>query len=651
LSLPVKNRLSFLNHLVIVVAISVLLPVFQVNGQEAGKGKALKSFEKAQNYFQKGEWQDCENELLKAIKADSTFAFSYIMLGDVFLETGRPAEAVDQYKKALQFNPENVLVVYNLLGNTLFSLERYAEASGYYEEILGEPGIAPDLKSTIEIKLKNSRVREGLMKNPVPFIPVNPGQSVNTAADEYINSLSADGSGIYFTRRMKNANVQLKEFTEDFYFAGIHGDTFENAVQLDYPPGKDNDAGAICISADGRFLFFTACFRPDSRGSCDLYFSEKKGDSWTAARNLGAHINSDLWDAQPSISPDGRTLYFASNREGSMGSSDIWKTEKTPDGGWSKPVNIGAPVNTVNAEMAPFIHFDNQTLYFSSYGHPGLGGADLFRSVSKSGTWTQPENMGYPINSSADELVFVVNAEGNRGYLSSNHLKNDGDYDIYMFDLYEQMRPVTVSYLKGKVFDKVSGLPLEAKIELIDTGIDSTIADAMSLKQNGEFLVCLPCNRDYALHVSCDGYLFYSEHFPLAEVKSRMDPVLKDIPLEPVATGKTMVLRNIFYETDQYQLKSSSFTELDKLLSFMVMNPVLRIEIGGHTDDEGTEEYNSELSMKRARAVYEYLLNRGIDAGRITYKGYGESMPVGSNETETGRELNRRTEITILKSD
>jgi outer membrane protein OmpA-like peptidoglycan-associated protein len=217
-----------------------------------------------------------------------------------------------------------------------------------------------------------------------------------------------------------------------------------------------------------------------------------------------------------------------------------------------------------------------------------------------------------------------------------------------MFDLYAAIRPTPVSYLKGKVFDQVSGLPLEAKFELIDIVQDSTIIEARSDKQNGEFLVCLPGERNYALHVSCDGYLFYSEHFPLSEIKSRWDPLVKDIPLEPIAIGNTMVLRNIFYETDQYVLKAISYAELDKLVSFIVNNPGLRIEIGGHTDNEGTEEYNVDLSMKRARAVYDYLLDHGITAGRLSYKGYGESSPVSSNESEEGRALNRRTEIRII---
>jgi len=651
----VKNRsqhnINLISLVFSVMMFFVIIPFQTVISQEGESKKAWKSFEKAKTDFQLSNWEDCENELSKAIKADSNLAEAYILFGDVLLETGRPAEAVNQYRKALNFNPDGEEVVYNLLANTLFTLERYAEACENYEKLLAYTDLRQELRSTIEKKLSISQFRKNLVGNPVSYNPVNLGTGINTAADEYINALSADGSGLFFTRRVKNEASIIKEFNEDFYYAVVNGDSAGNAVQLNYPPGKENDAGALCISPDGRLLFFTACFRPDSYGSCDLYYSEKKGDAWSTAKNMGAHINSDLWDAQPSISPDGKTLYFASNRKGSLGSSDIWKTERTPDGGWSKPVNLGVPVNTIDAEMAPFIHYDNTTLYFSSYGHPGLGGADLYRSVCKNRAWTQPENLGFPINSSADELILVVNPEGNQGFISSNSLEGEGGYDIFMFDLYEAIRPTPVSYLKGKVYDQVSGQPLEARFELIDIVQDSTIIEARSDRQNGEFLVCLPGKRNYALNVSCDGYLFYSEHFPMSEIKSRWDPQVKDIPLEPIAAGNTMVLRNIFYETDQYQLKAISYAELDKLVSFLINNPAVRIEIGGHTDDEGTEEYNIDLSMKRARAVDEYLIDHGITAGRLSYKGYGESSPVSTNKSEEGRALNRRTEIRIMETD
>jgi len=632
----------------ITILFVMIFSVVKISAQGGNSRKALKYMEKAQEFYQQGDWSSCEDELLRVMNADSSITDSYLMLGDVYQETGRSEEAVQMYKRALGFNPEHEDIVLYLLGNTLFSLERYSEALDVYEHLLVMTESNVELRASINNKKQIAEVRKSLMDNPVSFDPVNLGPMVNTTENEYINALSADGSGIYFTRRLKNEEDASRDFSEDLYHAGRTGDSLQCAIKLDYPPGKDNDAGALCISPDGRLIFFTSCFRQDSYGSCDLYYAEKKGDTWSEAKNMGRDINSASWDAQPSFAPDGKTLYFTSNRAGGYGSSDIWKTERTADGEWGKPVNLGLAVNTIATEMAPFIHFDNQTLYFSSSGHPGMGGTDLYKSTRIDGKWSPPENLGYPINSDADELVVIVDPAGEQGYISTNSMEGEGGYDMFRFELHNAIRPIPVSYLKGKVYDKVSGLPLEARFELIDIALDSIIIDALSDRQSGEFLVCLPGNRTYALNVSSKGYLFYSEHFPFTESKTSLEPVLKNIPLEPIAVGKSIILRNIFYETGQYQLKSLSFAELDKLVKFLSENPDLRVEIGGHTDDVGSLDANLTLSLNRAEAVFNYLIENGITTDRITYKGYGEGKPVSPNDSDQGRALNRRTEITVI---
>jgi flagellar motor protein MotB len=635
------------NRAIITIILMVLL-VFPAIGQGTGSSKALKYFEKARSLYEKGDWAGCEVELKKAITADSTFSDAYIMMGDMFQESGNLSAAAGQYKKALRFNPERADIVCNLLANAYYSLEAYPEAIVYYRKVLEYNTISHEIKSSIQGKLAISETRKALMDNPVAFDPVNLGKAVNTNEEEYINALAADGSGLFFTRRVKNHGEQARDFLEDFYIAEYSGDTLEIARILHYPPGRESDAGALSISSDGRLIFFTSCFRTDSYGSCDLYFSEKTGEKWSVAKNMGPLVNSEFWDAQPSVSPDGKMLYFSSSRPGGSGGPDIWKSEQAPDGNWKKPVNLGPAINTSGSEMAPFIHFDNQTLYFSSGGHPGMGGADLFKSQLVNGEWTKPVNLGYPVNSSSDELVIIVDINGDKGFVSNNNLKGEGGFDIYYFELNESIKPIPVTYLKGRVFDSSSGLPLAARFELIDIVLDSVIISAMSDRVNGEFLVCLPYNRNYALNVSSEGYLFYSDHFPLNDIKTGADPVLKNIPLELVEKGKKMVLRNIFFNTDEFQLQQTSFPELEKLLDFLKANGQLKVEIGGHTDDQGTAEYNSELSKKRAKAVYDYLTLKGIDSERLTYKGYGEELPFNSNDSEDGRALNRRTEIRIL---
>jgi flagellar motor protein MotB len=616
--------------------------------------KALREFEKAKTAFNAGNYQEGEKILDDIIAKWPDYPDAYILQGDMFLEDKKADMAVDAYKKALSLKPEYPDIVCNILANTLFYLTRYGEASYYYREFLKYPGISAESRKSIEKKLKISDWRQDAMDHPVPFNPVNLGPSVNTPDDEYVNTLSTDEKSLIFTRkreRKQPANPGFGLYEEDFYITTYKDSAWTRAQPLGYPAGTEGDAGALCISPDGNYLFFTACFRPDGFGSCDLYYCTRQGDSWSAPLNMGVDVNSDLWDSQPCLSPDGKTLYFASNREGGFGSSDIWKTELGPGGKWKKPVNLGSAINTADAEMVPFIHFDNSTLYFSSKGHPGMGGADLF--VSKKldkGGWSTPVNLGYPINTNGDELAIIINASGNQAYISSEQLGGYGKYDIYNFGLYEDVRPQPVTYLKGRVYDSKTEEPLHARFELIDLEKDSLIMESFSDMTDGEFLICIPSGKDYALNVSCPGYLFYSDHFALSGIHPKLNPFIKDVPLESIETGGTIILKNIFYETDKYQLKDESKTELQKLVEFMKNNPGIKIEIGGHTDNVGGEAYNLDLSEKRSGEVRDYLIGKGIAPGRISSHGYGYSKPIDTNDTEAGRANNRRTEIKITSS-
>ncbi|MDZ7743965.1 MAG: OmpA family protein [Bacteroidota bacterium] len=413
---------------------------------------------------------------------------------------------------------------------------------------------------------------------------------------------------------------------------------------------SDLNIGAMVISPDGNYLFFVICSSSLGYGSCDLYYAPRKENGWGSPVNLGPVVNTGVWESQPSFSSDGRTLYFSSTRPGGKGSSDIWKTRIDESGKWTKPVNLGWPVNTSKEEMAPFIHPDDKTLYFSSSGHPGMGDADLFVSRKDSlGLWATPRNLGYPINTEKGEINLIVSPDARRAYISSDKAGGSGNYDIYVFDLNEEIRPEPVSYLKGKVFDAETQVPLQASFELIDLKSQQKRVESFSDKRTGEFLVVIPVGSNLALNVSREGYLFYSDHFSLSEVKSRTDPYLKDIPLKPIRTGEKTVLKNIFFELDRYDLKKESRAELQKLFDFLQKNPSIKIEISGHTDSTGSEAYNKELSANRAKAVYDFLVDHGIDTGRLSFKGYGESQPIADNETTQGRALNRRTEFRIVE--
>jgi outer membrane protein OmpA-like peptidoglycan-associated protein len=294
------------------------------------------------------------------------------------------------------------------------------------------------------------------------------------------------------------------------------------------------------------------------------------------------------------------------------------------------------------------IHPDGRTLYFSSDGHPGMGGLDIFVSrMQADGTWAKPENLGYPINTGADENSVLVGANGQVAYFASDRPGGQGDLDLYQFELPEAARAAMVNYIHGKVTDKTTGQPVEADVELYDLADGTLATAAYSDPKTGDFLVCLPVGRDYALNASADGYLFFSQNYSIA--KGTVDkPYMLDVPLSPITAGSVITLRNIFFETASFALLPASNTELDKLVQLMQHNAAVKVEVGGHTDNVGADAANQKLSEQRANAVRDYVIAKGIDAARITAKGYGETKPTATNDTEEGRAQNRRTEITVL---
>jgi outer membrane protein OmpA-like peptidoglycan-associated protein len=343
-----------------------------------------------------------------------------------------------------------------------------------------------------------------------------------------------------------------------------------------------------------------------------------------------------------------------SNRKGGKGGMDIWKCSLKGFSEWGRPiwgnpVNLGDSVNTPGNEMSPFIHSDGKTLYFASDYWPGMGGYDIFYCHQKNDSvWSSPQNIGYPINSHKDEQGLVVDASGLNAYYSSDRPGSKG-MDIYSFELYKNARPNPVSYIKGKVVDEDTGLPVCAKVELIDLDNSKSVIKGESCWEKGEFLMCLPLGKEYAFNISKEGYLFYSDNFKLREITNIIDPYILDIKLKKIKIGSSVVLRNIFFNTGSFELLPESKIELQKLIDFLNLNKSLIIEIGGHTDNVGRADLNLKLSESRAKEVYKYLMSQNIDPARMKYMGYGLTMPVGPNDTPEGRALNRRTEFRIIK--
>ncbi|RYZ53290.1 MAG: flagellar motor protein MotB, partial [Chitinophagaceae bacterium] len=444
-----------------------------------------------------------------------------------------------------------------------------------------------------------------------------------------------------FTRRLNN-------FNEDFFAAERVSDIWEKSVRL---PGQINtpqNEGAQNISQDGNWLVFTGCNRPDGQGSCDIYISYKTPEGWSPAFNLGGKVNSDQWESQPSLSPDKRHLYFASRRFGGLGGSDIYVSTLLPSGKWSEPENLGPGINTAGDESTPFIHADNQTLFFASNGLPGYGDEDLFVvRKGNDGSWGKPENLGYPINTIDHEGSLFIAADAKTAYYASDRGDSKGGLDIYSFELREDVRPAKTLWVKGKVFDNKTSNGLPSSVELIDLASKQVLSKVQT-DETGNYLITLPVGKDYAFNVARKGYLFYSDNYSLKN-KAADSTYQKDIPLQPIEVEAGVVLRNLFFETAKYDIKPESEVELDKVVQFLQENPTVKIQLEGHTDNVGAAADNEKLSSARAYAVVNYLVRKGIKGTRLVAKGFGASKPIADNKTEEGRSQNRRTELRILE--
>lgn len=616
-------------------------------------GKAIKFFEDAFKSYNAMEYEDALKFIEMAKKADKKFVEPYLLEANIYEENGYYQKEIDTYKTALKINPDFSPNTYYLLGETEYRMGFYNDAVIHLEKVNEFDDIKPRVERLTEDVLKRARFAFEAVKTPVPFNPVNLGDAINTKLDEYWPSLTADEQTLFITRLVPvNPNLPASELNgqEDFYYSKKQDDeTWGYANPLGYPINTDGNEGAPTVSADGQSYYFTACNRKDGYGKCDIYFSKRIGEKWTKPVNIGEPVNTKYWESQPSVSADGQRLFFVSGRPEGKGNLDIWVSFLQDNGKWGKPINLGDSVNTPFKEMSPFIHPDGKTLYFASDGWVGMGGDDLFVTHQK-GTdtdWSKPQNLGYPINTNGDEMGLVVNIKGNLALFSSRREEEKGR-DIFEFDLPENLRPDLVTYVSGKVYDAVTKETLGTEIELFDLATSKRVALLNSNEGDGSFLVCLPSKKDYALSIEKSGYLFHSENFSLKNAKDNLKNYHLDVPLNPIKVGNKVVLKNIFFETDSYELKDESKAELNKLIQFLNLNTLIKVEISGHTDNIGTASHNNVLSENRAKSVYNYLIANEIDKSRLTYKGYGFDNPIATNDTEEGRALNRRTEFKIL---
>ena len=644
-----------MKHILITFTVIVLMlagPSGFSQAYHTNSNRALKAYNEGISAYDYLDLNKAEEYFKEAISVDKEFFEAYMMLGELLAKQRRFSEASRNYRIAVKIDSMYFKPVFFSLGNAEMYSGDYSDALMHYNVYIVQTGMSEKNRIIALKNIKNCEFALNAIKNPVPFNPVSVGSGVNTPDDEYWPSITADGLTLMFTRQpsSRNTSSPYDFLQEDFYISYFADDVWQKAVNAGPPLNTRQNEGAQTLSSNGRYMYFTACDRPSGLGSCDIYFSAFNDGRWSEPTDVKAPVNSSHWESQPSISADGKMLFFSSNRPGGRGGKDLWYSLMNDKNMWTTPINMGDKINTEGDEMSPFIHFDGKTLYFASDGRAGMGGFDIyFTRMSDDSTWSEPQNLGYPINTYNDEMGLVIESGGKKAYFSSIRDKTNGK-DIFSFDLYESARPAPVSYLKGKVYDKETGRLLKADYELINLSTNKVTIKSTT-DETGNFLVCLPSGFNYGINVIKAGYLFYSETFAFEGIHTVVTPYIKKISLSPIRVGEKMLLANVFYEIDSWQLMKESKSELNTLVNMLLENKEMMLEIGGYTDATGSEEYNRLLSEKRAMSVVSYLVNKGISSDRLKYKGYGNASPIGDNITLEGRKLNRRTEAKIIGRD
>ena len=620
--------------------------------------QAYQLYLEAVRQAQAGRTAEAKSRLQEALRIEPTYEEAWVLLGKILLQSQDYPGLLEVGQK---MERQKGLSAAGKAWGQYFQAKAYVAQMRYdsAEQVLrrfvvmGIEGIPKRIYEEGARLLETSVHSARLMQKPVPLKLENLGPAVNSPYPEYLPSLTADGRRLYFTSRRpqvgKEPNPLTGGYDEDLYWCERdENGRWQPAQPLGPPINSDRNEGAAFFSADGQWAFITLCDRADGLGSCDIYFSELDGDRWLPPKNLGPAVNSSAWESHPSLTHDRKRLYFASSRPGGQGGSDIWYTE-WKNGTWQPPINVGPPINTPGDEYSPMIAADGRTLYFASDYHPGMGGMDLFVSYLSDTGWTTPKNLGYPFNTPGDEQTLCVDAAGRIGYVALERPEGLGKQDIYAFSLWPEIQPQrAASYVRGFVYDSLTKAPLAARVRIVDLELRDTIRALTSNRVTGEFVTSLPLRSRYALLAEAPGYLFYSQHFDLRESDQAYE---LRVPLEKPRKGSTIRLRNVFFEFDRADIKPESEVELLEVVRLLRAHPKWKVEVQGHTDSVGTAMYNQQLSQRRAEAVRQFLIQRGIKAERIQARGYGSSRPIAPNTTEEGRALNRRTEILFIEVD
>ncbi len=628
--------------------------------------------------------KSAQSPLMDAQKFNPKNARLNYALGFIrFSEAPASKEALAFFSDAYRLDPEVEQDLPYWLGWSYHLNVNWDEAIRYYNIYLGRLNLKPK-GFAIEIEDVTKKIAEctngkKLAAKPERVFVDNLGPAINTQYPDYGPSITADEETVIFTARRDNSTGGLKDgdggFMEDIYISTKANGKWQPSKLLSKNVNTENHDASAGLSPDGSKLFV---YRHSGKDGGDVYESTLFGNDWEAPIHMNRNINTKFHESNVSLTFDGKRIYFITDKSGGVGERDIYYSDIDIKGEWGVAKNCGPDINTKYNEEGVFMHPDGKTMYFSSQGHDNIGGYDIFKSTMENGKWGKPVNLGYPINGPDDDVFFVVSGSGNRAYFASSKQGGYGNEDIYKItflgpekepllstedqllamvanpisnlktEAAVEIKSAKLTILKGVVTDAKTGAVLEAAIDLIDNDKNEVLATFKSNSATGKYLVTLPSGKNYGIAVKRDGYLFHSENFNLPD-NADYQEFNKDFPLKKIEIGSTIVLRNIFFDFDKATIRPESANELDRLIKLLNDNPTVKIELGSHTDSKGSDDYNMKLSDSRSKSVVEYLISHGIPAGRLVAKGYGETKPIDTNDTDAGRQNNRRSEFKILE--
>lgn len=581
----------------------------------------------------------------EAAKLNEDCYEAHFQLGLIYVREQEARLAKYRLEQVMRLCPDYSPYTWFWLGNIYYGEGRYTESIEMLKKVVGYKGekAAFDDKDFFEAQklLKQAEAMVDLTRNRVAFEP-RPVEDICTEQDEYLAMLSPDNSRMFFTRKVPAPGTAVG-YKEIFMEAQNNNWHFDRGRPMPAPFNTVFNNGASFMTADEKYLYFVMC-ENNEVSKCDIYYTKRDGPGWDVI-NRPPGINSEVWDSQPTLSYDGQTMIFSSTRKGGLGGADLWVSQRRSDGSWETPQNLGPVINSPENDLMPFLHTDGKTLYFSSKGHKGLGGYDIFYSrKGENGQWGPPVNIGAPINTEGDELGFFVSLDGTRAFFTSDKLAGGkGGRDVFTFPLYEAARPEQVRLIKGRL--EADNNNPDADVVL--KNLSSREASLVRVdREDGRFVAVVKADDDYLLTVRKQGAAFSSQLISASDTT----PLVPEVKLEQkqLKKGEAYRLNDIYFATNSATLTPKAMFTIQAFAEFLKENPDVRVAIHGHTDNVGNDNDNLTLSRQRARAVYDALLDQGIPPQRLQHEGFGESRPIADNTTPEGRAKNRRTEFVIL---